>query len=43
VRAITTAHGAGLTVRAPPDGGLAVTVTFPGAGQLPAPDPSPEA
>ncbi len=41
VRAIATAHGAGLTVRAPPDGGLAVTVSFPEAGQLAAPDPSP--
>jgi signal transduction histidine kinase len=40
VRAIATAHGAGLTVRAPPDGGLAVTVSFPLAGQLAAPDPS---
>jgi signal transduction histidine kinase len=42
VRAIATAHGAGLTVQAPPDGGLAVTVSFPLAGQLAAPDPSPE-
>jgi signal transduction histidine kinase len=42
VRAIATAHGAGLAVRAPPDGGLAVTVSFPVAGQLAAPDPSPE-
>jgi signal transduction histidine kinase len=42
VRAIATAHHASVTVRAPPDGGLAVTVSFPAAGQLAAPDPSPE-
>jgi signal transduction histidine kinase len=42
VRAIATAHHATLTVRAPPHGGLAVTVSFPLAGQFAAPDLSPE-
>jgi signal transduction histidine kinase len=37
VRAIATAHGADLTVQAPADGGLAVTVSFPLGGQFAAP------
>jgi signal transduction histidine kinase len=37
VRAIATAHGATATARALPDGGLAVDVTFPPPGPVPAP------
>ena len=34
VRAIATAHGATLTARPQPDGGLAVTVSFPGSDSV---------
>ena len=40
VRAIATAHGATLDARARPEGGLEVTVGFPGPGALPGPVPS---